>query len=376
MDFGGAGFIMLAKALKTRGADVHWFSFGPQVERLQAAGCDATPAPDVLRLILRPFSPDRETTEFSERHQARINGLQRLRGKIEAFTPDFILFDRLLAFGGLLAEEIGVPYAAIGTPGGAWRFFERTPKGVDIHPARDGVDEYRRYAAALHADLGWRGNAEVESGWLSSPVLNLHFLPQDFYASPNASDAASVFHHHPHQENLSNGRLGVSFGNQGDPAALLTLLRHTVDQKLAPFPIEVFAGTNDVLKRELRAAYSSDEVTVHDWVDFDAHFARLDRLAFLGGVGTIWRCLDHQVAMLITPGHVGDQLENARRVDALGLGVCVEPAKVTADTVADALSKLENDTFRTRLKKAGSPARYSDTMESVSGRILQLAGAS
>ncbi|MEM9496076.1 MAG: hypothetical protein AAGA09_08735 [Pseudomonadota bacterium] len=375
MDFGGGGFVALARSLAERGAALKWLSFGEQVARLKKAGFDAERSAGLQQLALRPFSPADASAPPSG---ARLAGLQSALDDCRAWAPDVVLFDRLLAFGGLIAAELQRPFVTIGAPGGPWRFEEITKpqKGVNVRPETAPIETYQAYGERVRHALSWRDSDHAVSGWLCSPYLNVHFLPHDFYGDVTAETCASVYHREPKDtaSTVERASLGVSFGNQGGADALKRFLEIVIDKALAPTPIQVFAGRRDDIAKALRAAYSSDQATVHGWVDFGEHFPRLHTLAFLGGVGAIWRCIEQRVAMLVVPGLIGDQLYNGKRIEALGLGACLSPETLTDQSVASALETCARAaTVQSRLHEVAEADRYTDTLISVCARIEALA---
>jgi len=368
IDFGGGGFLRLANALREVGCDVRWLSYGEQVERLKTKAGNGQAAPEIAHLALRPFFRADEIARFETAHRRRVEAMQRFRRRLREVKPDLILFDRLLAYGGLVAEQDSTPYAAIGTPGGAWGF-EEAGAAVNVHPAPGPVDAYLAYGDALKDDLGWR-NGAAGSAWLRSPYFNICFMPRTFYAGVEETAAAHVHHHGIAPAPRGQRRMAVSFGNQGAHDRLWAFLRRAVDERLAPFPIDAYAGADDQLKDQLQAAFSADDVNIHGWVDFAHHLNNVGCMAFLGGVGTIWRCLNNRIPMIIIPGLIGDQLENARRVAELGIGYRLG----ADDDPRQAVEACFNGPALTaRIDGLRSIDAYSETLESMSHRIRALA---
>jgi len=374
IDFGGLGYVRLAKHMESLGHQVVWRTYGSQVERLRSAGCDVANLPCISGLILRPFFPTAQIDAFEDAHKQRLEKIRQFAAAMQKLKPDLIVFDRLIAYGGLAAKHLNVPYIAVGTPGGYWHFQETTaPKSVNIQPAPEPVLAYGDYGRLLKSELGWTGG-DVSSGWLNSPHLNIHFMPRQFYGEADPGRCANINHFTDYSEKAGPPRIGVSFGNQGDRSQLLKILDTVKRRGPVPASIDVFTGRDGPLHRQLTGKFAGDNIAIHEWADFHQYFSKLHCLIFLGGIGTIWHCLNHTVPMIIVPGFVGDQAENANRVRALGIGKILAPGEAAVNNIFDMAAEIISDTrMRERIIELRSPANFSHSMETVGEKIEQLA---
>ena len=373
MDFGGLGFVRLDEAFRAQGHETAWVSFGDQVARLQSRGCRAESLPGLAQLALMPITCPEEITTFQAHHDRRIRSMAHFRALLEAQRPDLLIIDRILVCAGLAADQLAIPYVAIGTPGGHWRFDVNRDMGrVCAHPHSGPVDAYRRYGEVLKQELGWRAG-ELGSGWLRSPYCNLHFLGQSFYAHIAEPRSANIFLHAPDKAPSTGNRIGISFGNQGSTDRLKQLVETVIADGSAGAGLSIMTGSNTALHSHFTEISRGRDVKLHQWVEFSDLMPELSCLVFLGGVGSIWHCVEHGIAMVAVPGDVGDQLENARRVAATGIGL-----HVAQDQQADTFAAVLRDTLATRpfdaaLSHFRSPGNYSDTMESFVAKAARLA---
>ena len=104
------------------------------------------------------------------------------------------------------------------------------------------------------------------------------------------------------------------------------------------FPVDIFTGDRKEILQTL-AGLVGTNITKHGWVDFTKEFTRLRGLAFLGGVGTLWECINQNIPMLIGPSITGDQLFNGNVVSKLGMGELVTQED---DTPVKVLGKIES----------------------------------
>jgi hypothetical protein len=319
IDFGGKGFIRLAKRLQSGGHHVTWAAYGAQIARLAQEGF----TPDRLEAA-RSLSVKMQLGAKGQVHQdIRLDGFRQLLDYLSRQRPDLLLVDRLMAYAGPIADRLGIPYVAIGTPGGHW-VRERQDWRVDVFPSATAVERYRERSAGIFEKLGWE-NCHIDGFWLDSPYLNTTFMGRDWYPKSGAPQAQVWLFETNYSPRPGSKKLGISFGNQGRTEALEEALTLAFQGGSFPLPVDVITGNRDDVARRIDALPSRQRFELYRWVNFGEHFRTLSALAFLGGIGTAWHCLRAGLPMLVIPGHLGDQLFNGRRVDSLGLGICFEP---------------------------------------------------
>lgn len=371
IDFGGSGFVVVAKTLQLHGHNVSWATFGAQVKRLRNAGFETESLSYLAGLSVMPFFLVKEIEANLNQHKTRVDSLRKFYSLLDDLKPDLLIIDRLLTYGALVADQLCIPYVAMGTPGGYWNF-SRSENSVNVFPVSESVQMIQEYSESLLDSLKWRKSG-AKSFWLSSPFLNACFMPRGFYPVHKEKEylCANIFHHEV--KNLEPGiqRMGISFGNQGDITILLDFLELAAKMDSIPKPFNVFVGNNEITFKKLKALYTSTQVNLHRWVDFDLFFRHLSCLVFLGGVGTIWRCVDNRLPMLIIPGKIGDQVFNARRVEKTGIGVYLKKSQLIEKVLAVSADPI-NALYRTRIDAFSSVENYTDTIESFYKRVLSL----
>lgn len=366
LDFGGMGFVKLAKKLMARGHEVTWISSQQQVERLHSFGFSAEYQPVIDALNLNYFIPANAFDSSRQNYLWLMQQIRLFHALIASRKPALILFDRLLTYAAMAAEELGIPYASVGTPGGHWR---KDQNGT--HPSDAPVEEYRQWGEKIKNDLGW-SKVRLDSFWVNSPLLNISFIGKDFYTSPPGTPSAQVYHF-TDRPRSGGSRFGVSFGNEGIETILKLFMECLFRHNWVHDPLDIFLGNKEHLLHELQPKYSSECVQFHEWVDFSEHFPELKCLTFFGGIGTLWHCIDNYLPMLIVPGLIGDQLYNARTVSRLGLGECFQVNENKCESLRPVLDRLDDTSgYREKIAALRSMDNYSDTMETICERLETL----
>lgn len=364
LDFGGLGFVGLVRKLIAHGHEVVWVSSRDQVDRLRAYGFNAEHQPVINALSLNYFIPVDAIDQHRNNYLWLLQQIRHFYALIASRKPDLILCDRLLTYAAMAIEELEIPYAAVGTPGGYWRKDER-----GTHPCDMPVMEYRRLGGAIKNDLGWK-RALLDSFWVNSPLLNISFIGRDFYKATQGIPSAQV-HHFADRNILSSGdRIGISFGNEGTESILQSFMDCMLRHGWLREPLDVFLGGKRHLLREMQQKYPSDHIQFHGWVNFSEHFPKLRYLVFFGGIGTIWHCIDNYLPMLIVPGLIGDQLYNGRIVSERGLGECLLMSGTSCESLPPVLAGFtDTNAYQEKIAALRSMDNYSDTMETVCERL-------
>ncbi|MEE8428416.1 MAG: hypothetical protein V3S33_02810 [Gammaproteobacteria bacterium] len=367
LDFGGMGFVKLAKKLMARGHEVTWIGGQQQIGRLRPFNFDVEDQTAIDVLTLNNFVSATDIGENSERYLSLLQHVHYFQNLIASHKPGLILFDRLMAYAAMVAEGLGIPYAAVGTPGGYWRLDD-----AGTHPSDAPVQAYSQVGEAIRNDLGW-GKGSLNSFWVNSPLLNICFIGKDFYRTPPAFPSASVHHFADKPAQSAGARFGISFGNQGNESILKIFTECLIRQQLVREPLDIFLGNNEKLFNELQPKYQTKSIQFHRWVDFSKHFPELKCLAFFGGIGTIWHCIDNYLPMLIVPGMAGDQLYNGGIVSERGLGECLPMVENSYKRLRPILARLGvAKGYHENITALRSKQNYSDTMESVCERLEKL----
>ena len=323
MDFGGLGFIRMDERFRARGHETRWLTFGDQASRLQAHGCAAETLPELAGLCLRPVGTLQDMDAQPKSHIRRVEQMRAIMNRIGQIKPDLLVVDRLFSGAGLIASRLDLPFIAIGTPGGYWRFFEDQELGsITVRPMPGAIDSYAAYGEVLQQALG-APDAEFNSAWLNSPYLNAHFLGRTFYSDISSPRSVSVYHHSSRHQNSPDGPIGISLGNQGQTHRIEHVLGLLAQSGAVERTLTVFAGKRELQEGLLGNWIDQMRIQVRPWVDFSHALNGLSQLVFLGGIGTIWHCVDQAIPMVIVPGLIGDQQDNAHRVEAVRLGAHV-----------------------------------------------------
>ena len=82
-------------------------------------------------------------------------------------------------------------------------------------------------------------------------------------------------------------------------------------------------------------------------------------------------CLAAGCSMVVIP-FGGDQLENARRVERLGVGVAVSAATMTPGSVRDALLRASSSALRDRAQAIAAALKGVDGAENAASAVLDL----
>ncbi len=370
IDFGGKGFTGLAKQLESRCHQVEWVSFGEQPERLTRLGFSVKALSAVSSLSLLPLLNVEEIHLHEQEHQCRVDALKALNFFLDKEQPDILIIDRLLTYAPLSAEQLNIAYITIGTPGGYWSF-KKAGQQIHAFSVTEPVNSYKAYGELLKDALGWKRGV-ISSFWAKSPYFNICFMNRDFYPL-NKEDGdllISVNHHKKVCFKKKKKQLGISFGNQGEQQLLFECLKQAVGLPEEVLPIHVFVGNHKETYTKLESRYSSQQVTLYRWVDFNEHFSQLSCLVFLGGVGTIWQCIEHEVTMIITPGNIGDQYFNAERVQSQGLGIHLKEGDLDNSGVTQIILQcLENTDYQRQINMFKSQCNYTDTLISICEKI-------
>jgi MGT family glycosyltransferase len=379
--------------LQARGHQLQLRTQASEVERVRAAGLDASPAdPRIEQLEIDDWKARTQTggtyrllRTFGERAKLEV---QELRDAIAQLQPDALIIDINCMGAAYVAESSGLPWAhycpypppmrSVDAP--AWGLAARPPKGP-LGRARDrsmwAINDL--FAGALLKPLN-----QLRSELDLTPVTKYdeQFLKADRFIAFTAEP-----YEYPRSDWPASVRLvgPAEWGPPGEaPDWLLAETRPIVlvtastqqqgDAKLIATALEAFAG-EDLAVIATTAA--------QDPADFDApdnaHVARflphdpiIQRAACVvshGGQGTTQKALAAGVPVCVVP-FCRDQFEVARRVITCDAGVRLHhrrlnPARLRA-AVREAIAKRAGaQRVASAFAAAGGPAGAADAVEEI-----------
>lgn len=363
IDFGGGGYVKLARQLARKGCVVEWLAgSGAQAARLRSLDFTVRICPALNHLNVNRLRRDRLGADApTDVIESTAFDLGLVRRILEFAKPDLLLVDRCLAWGEVLAESLSLPYVAIGTPGGYWKM-----GAPGKRPGKNESEQFEPMATGLFRKLKWLNRLPLSS-WVNSPHCNLCFLGMSFY--PDRDEPLGETFYIRDFKNLPergerNG-LGVSFGNTRESRPLESILKRMAESGHRTYaPGHVFVGNDGARAKRLSYLEGNPDFQLYRWVDFGSKFSGLKQLIFFGGVGTIWQCIQSALPMSICP--VGaDQIYNATQVERLGMGrvfawkdesIDLPPGEATA-------CQKQMELFRRN-------ENYTDTLETAAQKLI------
>jgi hypothetical protein len=369
IDFGGMGFLRLAETLKRGGHTVHWVAPPSQGGLLKGGGFHVIDMPYTDALRLDPFISMIHIRRHPNDFEKCLSVLQSFRREVESIGPDLVLIDRLLPLGHLAIEQLQIPCVSVGSPGGYW---VRGSSGV--YSTDNPIQEYIEVGDAIKRRLNW-AYGSVTSLWAFSQYLNVCFLGRTFYDLNYSHVQETVFVNHFNASSPSVPResFGVSFGNSGDPTLLITVIEVLTGANSHKSKVDVFVGMRGDVQSVLEMRFGTS-IRLHRWVNFSDYFPALKGLAFLGGVGTLWECVNQNLPMLVAASCTGDQMRNGVAVERLGMGELItsEGASSRAVIQEKIHHLLSTDTSYRKIMEFKKANNYTATMELLSERLGNL----
>lgn len=361
LDFGGGGFLRLAEQLRGRGHDFSWIAGPPSAEVLVGHGWDVAYVSDT-----RSVAGSALIGRSGRAWEVSCRTLTELRLSIQSIEPHLLLVDRCLSVAGPLLETLGLPFAAIGAPGGLWH---RTAEGVS--PTRETLETFRETSARLNDAFEWF-NGDFDSEWLRSPSLNITFLGKSFYpqeARNSSSAFVNLFEPGSSGGACLGTRLGFAFGRTGEIEILGTVLDDVLAAgSWAPDQIDLLLGGRPDGLADFQR-FASSGLALHGWCDYRSTFPGFCGLVTYGGIGTLWHSIDNNLPSLVAPSSAGDQAFNARAVAREGLGLFFDGTGPAPVSLLRDLGKqgLPFERFK-------DPANFSDDLDTICDRIEGLVG--
>ena len=310
LDFGGGGFLVLAKELQKKGHEVIWMARGATTEILADKGWVLSSASSISS-VTNPQNMLNDNTHL----KILCNEIKCFYSELQNIQYDFCLVDRSLGVTTMVLKSLNILYACIGTPGGNWG---RDENGVV--PLNFPCKDYQNLGQWLCNEFDWM-SAPLDSWWQPSPHLNIVFVGRSFYpALADSKTSAFVNLHKALTSNtkLNRDRLGITFGHTGNIAPLLhilDLLKNDEDIEISK--TDIFAGGRPGLLDKLRL--ENEKLCLHERVPYEHVFSELYGVICFGGIGTLWHVLQNRIPSLVIQGGAGDQYFNAKQMENLGI---------------------------------------------------------
>jgi UDP:flavonoid glycosyltransferase YjiC (YdhE family) len=326
----------LGAHLVRRGHAVRLLGWPPMAGRAAAAGVEFAPYASVP-----PFPPDVDLDDvFVERVQQALSGAatkQDILDEARGFAADVIVVDCMIDAGLDAARTLGLPTAVLfhilyslymhvwGDPptlAERWRVFEETDLVLALVPP--GFDE----PCAVAANTSYVGpiNAPASGTQLDSRDASLLAEPGDPWVL-----------------------LSLSTTVHGQVNALPRLL-----EALSTLAVRVLLTLGGAVPTG--AVEAPANVTVRDYIPHDLVLPRMAAVVSHGGLSTVTAALTAGVPLVCVP-QGRDQSDNARRVEATGVGKALG-ADAPASAIASALQDLLADPAPRRAAR-----RFADVID-------------
>lgn len=360
LDWGG--YLKTAAYLSRAGHPVLWVSEEPIREAVEAAGVSfravdtigwrwpSAPAPDQKDL------PERSSIRFQRAllltlsEDAIAHATQALLEIAREFKPDVIVGEPTIGAAAMAAEKLDLPYAVCGYP--AVRRDRDTLAEAERAVAEEAASRLERLFQRL--GVGGRNWPADLSPWPESPNLHvvywsrawyadeLEVLPQTVFVGGQASapqgDAPTWFDQLSQHSRLAFVTLGSLFTD--DPQFFVTAAHACVHAGVFPIIGMGRSPRAPHLKQEL--APRLPRCIAVSWVDYDHLFPRLAAVVHHGGMGTTHAAVLHGVPQIIVP-HAADQVLQAARAEAAGVGLTLRPGEATLESVQAAVETIVRD---------------------------------
>jgi hypothetical protein len=323
LDFGGGGFLKLAKAFEEAGHEVVFQSDNHQRELIISAGFHFEEVKNIDRLWVNNYNLDKNTSfEY-------LCALKMIEGKVVKQKPDLILLDRILGLAEGFLNSNNIPFIGIGTPGGVW---EKNNDGIT---PKLGINKYQALEEILEEKIGWVFS-EI-SAWCNSSIMNISFIGKEFYDHGVSSKSEFIDMPFEIVETELKNRVGLSLGTGTfDIKAtekFINALDFSKKHKLEILGREIWW---DKLSKQLSADALSN-INYTGFINFDTELSQFSKLIFSGGISTIWYCVKHNIVPVIVPAGYNDQAYNANRIHELGS----KPKFTYSATLDEIVRKIE-----------------------------------
>lgn len=343
LDFGGMGYLEIARGLRNRGQEVVFVSVPFQCDRLRRLNFNTIEIPyiDTLWMVEENFPTANLGDNF-------INSLKTIELLIRKEKPDLVLVDNLLSLASGMLSHCGIPYVSIGAPGGYWikNLHQITP-GKSLHNG-NGLLQYLK--ERLHWPIPYLTTC------CHSPYHNITFMGKEFY--PDYDEAHTSVNLFTQKELPAKNKLAISLGSGTfvqDPFIKNVCDTIRLFPKNSVFDLYGFEQYIDAFM-EAAGPEISQQINIVGYKPFDEALKDVSLMIFAGGIGTIWQCLENAVVPIIVSGGVHDQDYNAEQLKRWRLGdvhqylINPEKSRTEVNSLTRSLSFTDNmDTLLDKL---------------------------
>lgn len=331
--------VPVARAAQSAGHRVAIACGSSRAAAVEAAGFEAIALgtngrEEVTRTALRPLDAAREAEEFRDRF---ADGATRWKIPLfeeacKAWRPDVVVCDEA-DFGSLLvAERLGLPYASILV----------MAAGAFVRPALiTGV------LNAIRAELGLAPDPDLT---MLHRYLSLSPFPPGF-RDPAVEAPPTLHPYRPASPATGSEPPSWPGMRAGAPLLYFSLgtvfnvesgdLFERVLDGLSQLPVNVLVTVGNEID-PAALGQQPDHVRIERFLPQHEILPHAALVVSHGGSGSVAGALAHGLPMLITPMGA-DQLDNAARVRALGIGRWLDPVAATPADVRDAATAILSD---------------------------------
>jgi UDP:flavonoid glycosyltransferase YjiC (YdhE family) len=373
----------VAVHLKELGHDVRWYagpSYAGALERLAIPHLPFVRAREVNGDNIADLFPERAKLRgpkliafefenvFTANCEAHFRDIESIRRE---FAFDSLIADEGLYAMKLVAEKLGVPVYAVGVSPLMFNSRDTPPNFFGLKPASTPFARVKHRVIDAMVNSTMKPGAKAFNELLVNEGLAPLAAPRDFFDIP--ARASTLFFQsgvpgfeYPRSDLPANVRFvgpllphrtalapdGAS--GDGSHESVIVVSQGTVDNKdpgklIAP-ALEALAGSEHLVvattggcrTAELRERFPHANVTVEDFVDFDALFDRARLFVCNGGYGSIMLALTHGLPVLSAGVREGKNDVNAR-VDHFGVGIDLRTERPTPRQVAAGIARILGD---------------------------------
>ncbi|HLF26141.1 MAG TPA: glycosyltransferase [Anaerolineae bacterium] len=364
LDWGG--YLQTAAQLTQAGNNVIWISEEPIRAAVEAVGVAFRAADSIGWRWPSPLHESglEEHARFQRALDLMLSetpvahATENLLAVARDFKSDVIVGEPTIGAAAIAAEKLGLPYVVCGYPALA------PDRPAFVEAERAVAEEGQARLRRLFDRFGVQGRnwSSDRSPWPQSPDLHIVYWTREWYA-----DAPEVMP----QTRFVGGQVSPPIGNPPHwfdrippdaPPAFITLGSLFTDDPdffvLAAhacadaglFPIIALGRSERAPDLKQQLAPRLPRCIVVAWIDYARLFPRLTVVVHHGGMGTTHAAVVHGLPQVIVP-HAADQGLQARRAEAIGIGLALRPKEATLDTLQQAIETIVRDPgFRIRAR--------------------------
>lgn len=404
-----------AVRLAELGHDVRWYAgpeYAPRVERLGLGVIPYQEAVEITADNVNALFPQRQKLKGAKAIEfdadvffARPAGAQfrDIRAARERFPFDALLIDGAFYAGYLAAKRLDVPVFVMGSiaaptlrgPNAITPFFGLRPPRTVVGRSANRVARWmlvsgsRKGVETFNEFLAEEGLAPVtvedyfdctQQPDVARRVFNVGIPELDYpgaYVPPNAEWVGALLPYRrpaaaPLDARISNRSGQIVVVSQG------TVDNHDPRKLMIP-AIEAFTGddrlvvvvTGGVGTEELRARYSSADVLIEEFVDFDQLFPHAELYVTNGGLGGVLLALSHGVPLVVAGKREGKGDINAR-LAYRGLAVDLRSEHPSARAISRGAARVRKDAaMRGRVAEVATALAAYDSVGIIERTMLE-----